>query len=329
MVKTVQITLRQIAWDLVSPDLDDVRLAHTIEAYKNLLISSSGFDPGGEPEKADIHLSGGKALGAAWAAMCVEDLIRTRMFVKGLYEAVTARLSAGKKTVRVLYAGCGPFATLALPLTTLFEPSEVQFELIEINPLSLESVRRLIRNVDLESWFPEISEADATKFRITKEPDIILSETMQRALLEEQQVPIIYNLLSQVGNRCVLVPEKIELSVGWWNPELDPDSRIRKIAPFFELSATAFDRAIAETLKQGEAVKFPGATIDRNALHSPIGGRLAVFTDIQTYGQNRILPNESGLTTPLLLAENPKENAGLKIGYALREKPAIDLDFFR
>ena len=135
--------------------------------------------------------------------------------------------------------------------------------------------------------------------------------------------------MSQVGNRCVLVPEKIELSVGWWNPELDPDSRIRKIAPFFELSATAFDRAIAETLKQGEAVKFPGATIDRNALHSPIGGRLAVFTDIQTYGQNRILPNESGLTTPLLLAENPKENPGLKIGYALREKPAIDLDFFR
>ena len=29
------------------------------------------------------------------------------MFVKGLYEAVTARLSAGKKTVRVLYAGTG------------------------------------------------------------------------------------------------------------------------------------------------------------------------------------------------------------------------------
>ena len=62
--------------------------------------------------REDIHLANGKALGTSWAARCVDDIIRTKKFVAGVYQAVQKLLNEyPEKTVHILYAGTGPFAT--------------------------------------------------------------------------------------------------------------------------------------------------------------------------------------------------------------------------
>ena len=47
--------------------------------------------------------------------MCVDDIMRTRRFVRGVYHAMADMLNAREGKINLLYAGTGPFAMLVLP----------------------------------------------------------------------------------------------------------------------------------------------------------------------------------------------------------------------
>jgi hypothetical protein len=65
--------------------------------------------------------------------------------------------------IHVLYAGCGPFALLALPLMTAFSKQEVVFTLIDIHPESLRCARHLIDSFGYGAHVRAYACADATK----------------------------------------------------------------------------------------------------------------------------------------------------------------------
>ncbi|MBA3350936.1 MAG: hypothetical protein H0U23_00670, partial [Blastocatellia bacterium] len=78
--------------------------------------------------------SGGTAISPTMAAMCVDDFARTVQFIRGPHAAIQAvRTKASDRPVRVLYAGCGPWAPLAIPLMTIFAPRDLHFSLIDIH----------------------------------------------------------------------------------------------------------------------------------------------------------------------------------------------------
>ena len=74
----------------------------------------------------DVYGETGMALGTLWAALCVDDMIRTKMFVKGLIEAVEDIMKKKEGPVHILYAGTGPFATLILPTLASYTSDQVQ-----------------------------------------------------------------------------------------------------------------------------------------------------------------------------------------------------------
>ena len=63
------------------------------------------------------------------------------MFLRGISSAImeaTRRFPA--QPIEVLYAGTGPYASLAIPLMHRFAPSEVKFTLLEVHETAVASV---------------------------------------------------------------------------------------------------------------------------------------------------------------------------------------------
>ena len=187
--------LRQIAGDLT----DAGRPAHTLRSdvldMVGILSRATGvFTPRSEGiERDEIQTPDGLAVSPTMAAMCADDYLRTILFLRGLHDAIArVRQSIGGRPVHVLYAGCGPCATLAVPLMTLFEAREACFRLLDVNPLSIDSARSVVETLGLAAHVTGCEVADAAACRIAPQhrPDIILAEVMQNCLRKEPQVGV-------------------------------------------------------------------------------------------------------------------------------------------
>src|SRR5262245_4487809 len=79
-------------------------------------------------------LDSGKALSPADAARCVLDFRRTACYLQATAAALDAALQRWpQRPLRVLYAGCGPFAPLALPLARRHSAARVEFVLVDVH----------------------------------------------------------------------------------------------------------------------------------------------------------------------------------------------------
>ena len=105
MINNIQPRLKQIADVLQRENLDFDELKVALDDYKTIVYGVSSLEFEDDALRNDIHSENGMALGTAWAAMCLDDGMRTKMFVKGLIEAVETKLNESKKPVHILYAG--------------------------------------------------------------------------------------------------------------------------------------------------------------------------------------------------------------------------------
>lgn len=268
----------------------------------------------------DIFLASGKAISPVEAARCLLEMKRTAIFLRGVHRAVAEMIA--QKTdapVRVLYAGTGPYASLMTPLMHLFLPENVRVDLMEINPFSIQVAMTLIGKLALNKYVDEIyTGADAATFKVTKNYDLVISETMQAVLKKEPQVAIMQNLIPQLPPHAVFIPQQITveaalLSRGKWN---------------------------AETLRN-ENVEIIGLgrimTVDKNHLH-PDDFRsclqlphepgncvqLKLFTNIRVYADYELGENDSSLNMPFFLMEiSGMAGEQLSFGYTQGEVPHI------
>ncbi|WP_306351129.1 hypothetical protein [Flavobacterium sp. '19STA2R22 D10 B1'] len=161
---------------------------------------------------------GGIALSSFDAALCVDDYLRTARFIKGVFQAVNELYTRfpGQK-INILYAGCGPYATLLLPLLPLFDKNDLEAILLDINTSSISSVRNLLSNIGLMDYEVRANQADAITY---KKPDswpihLLISETMYYALIREPQVAIASNLVPQMLPNGILIPEEININLAY------------------------------------------------------------------------------------------------------------------
>ena len=248
----------------------------------------------------------GLAISPTQAAGCADEFLRTTAFLRGLQGAITEALySKSGRPVRILYAGSGPYGTLAVPLMSLFLPDEVRFTILDLHAASIESVKSVVSGLGLDQSVESYVVGNACDYMIPGEslPDILLCETMSTALEKEPQVAILRHLLAQAPE-AIIVPESVRVDAFLVDTSKEPviiipesDDPLAKwqpdridVGPIFELSVStihSWDPLAMDHL--------PAATI--HIPHPPGPGyRPFLFTTITTRGEHVLLTHDCNLT---------------------------------
>jgi hypothetical protein len=290
-------------------------------------------------------LPAGEALSPEGAAACILDVARTATFLRGAFAAVRAALTRfTHRPIEILYAGCGPFAALAIPLTTQFTAADIRFWLLDAHPRSLESARRLVRALDLDAYVGHYIQADATSY--VHEPDgplhMVISETMQRALAKEPQVAIMLNLAPQLCAGGILIPENIAIDACLFDLEKEfaascsgeavPCSQTRdsrrtriELGRVFEIGVDTARRLAA--MRSGHPL--PDAGFPTVVLDVPEGAdkdlHVMLRTEITVFGAAVLREYESGLTNPAIAHELGRIGDGrrMEFRYVLGSNPGF------
>lgn len=327
--------LQELATVLKKDDTDYLELRQALMDFKALVLELSEVNINSEEARKDIHFDNGKALGMAWAALCIDEWMRTKMFVKGLFKAIEHAQQQKEGTLHILYAGCGPFATLILPIMATYLAQEVQFTLLEINKISADNAKQVIGKLGFSDYIKAIHIVDATQYTLDTDVDIVLSETMQHGLVKEQQVPIVMNLMQQVSKATILVPEKITVDLGLINynklfertEETPETAYCTRIGELFELSAERI-ATYADIIEQKDKkIVFPKKTFVLPKEQINRFPLLSMLTDIRVFGNEKLVLNQCSLTMPVRLnnfSETEADDRHIEIGYKIDEVPGFD-----
>jgi len=206
-------------------------------------------------------------------------------------------------TIEILYAGCGPFATLVLPLVTQFKADQAQITLLDIHAQSLEFAHRIIERLGLTDYIRDYTQRDAASYVHPRPLHMVITETMQKALSKEPQVAITLNLAPQLRRGGIFIPERVTIDAYLCDPHREM-ARIRedriKLGRVFELTAEKASEIIRTRGNRSCDAKasLPAGTID---LPREIAARqtLMLATTITVFDKIVIDEYESGLTHPL------------------------------
>lgn len=312
--------LRKLGADILAPGDFHNKLAPAVMAYSDLLFNLTGINSQSEEAREHIHLEHGRAIGTFWAALCIRQVSRTQRFCRALYKAIQYKLAnQPSRPVHVVYAGTGPFATLALPVMLQFEPHEVQFTMLEINPESLTKLQSVLKNLDLESYINAIELCDATQWKSpNKEVDIVISETMERALQREPQISIMLNMVSQLPDNVIYIPEEITVGVAFKTRTGDQIDQ--------QTNLYSFNRATYQKIIAQSAGKPDWVYDETEYNYTPVTDKHLVYTtDIQVY-EDEVLhyPNCSLNFFQKVKPDLPAKNAHIRFQYQDGEMPGFE-----
>jgi hypothetical protein len=300
--------LAAITREILRPERELGDLIPQAQALRDLFERWTHFRiaPDRDIATGQTRLAGGLAISPTLAAMCARELFRTLAFIRGLAQAVTDAAQPGRP-VRVLYAGCGPYALLAAPLMTVFSPEQVTFALLDIHQECLDSAIALIGTLGLSNHVTGSVCTDATSYRIPTDaaPDVVVSETMAVCLRNEPQVSIARNLLQQAPT-ARMVPQSVSVDVALLNgakefvllaPDHEGDIPLAErdrihLGTVFELSS--------DTIRRWEGLDGEHLPAGEVTLPLPLESRYRphLLTRIAVYGDNHLRDYDCSLTVP-------------------------------
>ena len=262
------------------------------------------------------------AISTAIAAHCLLEMKRTAVFLRGINKAISLKISeAAGRPVRILYAGTGPYGTLVIPLLRLFKPEELIVDLLDINSDSLAALHKVTDTLTLSLYIGEVYCADATTFVVTKPYDIVISETMLACLKSEPQVAIMQNLVPQLTEACLFIPEEISIDAFLTNPKLETDRLFHS-----GTEPLPFERRLMENVFK---VSKLNTMLSRKKLSVPCCITsfpvLKLFTTIKVFGNEILTGNDSSITMPKQYFDFRKQCASeVVFWYVQGEKPRIE-----
>jgi predicted RNA methylase len=274
-------------------------------------------------DERETVLQHGKAISPKAATMCVIDFARTAKFLKGIYAGLLqAQQRFPDERLEILYAGCGPFATLAVPLATQFRADQIQFALLDIHGRSLESAKLIVKALGLESYVRAYMQTDATSYVHDRQVHMVISEAMQRALEKEPQVAITMNLLPQLRRGGIFIPEQITVDACLYDATKE----------FLMLPAGSADASVAETLETQRVrinlgrimeltaataadleAKMPRVVIDIPTVVKDLS--IMLLTRVKIFDSIVLDEYESGITYPVVLHDVGRIEAGVRIEF--------------
>lgn len=300
---------------ILSSGNDFFRIQRGIEQLYSLWSQDTHVFAGDLTYEVMKETQDGKIVTPSQAAHCMKDLARTTHFLRGIHLALRHYLQKYEQ-VRILYAGCGPYATLLTPFTSLYSPDQLRFTFIEIEKISHDAVLTLYEKRHKTSYLEEVRLTNAADPAISFDHPfhIIISETMQVGLQNECQVPITRNLSRFLTDDGTFLPEKITLDVYLTGPVdvLEPTA-VEKL-----LLGAAYEldfRNIPPVGHKTTIMMLP-STLDY----------LQLFTEIDIYERERLTVNQSSLTLPITL-DRYMDRKPNKIYFTYEEGPKPGLSF--
>lgn len=320
---------RQLPLGDVFPEAQALR-----DLFERLTAFSADWQNDSPP--AGTRLDCGLAVSPTNAALCLRELGRTTAFLRGLAHAIE-EAQRPERPVRVLYAGCGPYALLALPLMTIFSRGEAVFTLLEIHREVLDRALALIDAFGLSDHVAQAHCVDAARFQVAPEgvPDVIVSEVMAAALHNEPQVGVTRHLLRQAPQArmvpssvkvalCALDPAREHrlLATGEGGPIPPPDRDRIVLGDLFELdrAQVALWSGHEEDHLPASRVRLPESLARRYRLH--------LLTHIAVYGGTCLGDYDCSLTMPRRLrgAEALRGGETLQFRYRLGPRPELEYE---
>ncbi len=314
--------------EILQDEVNYVALEKLLYDFRMFLLDITGLDLNDFEDRKDLEFENGIALCTTFAALCTHDIMRTRQFIRGIYQAIRDVQKKTSKPVHVFYAGTGPFATLLLPILTKLNASEIRLHLMDVNTKTLAYLDKVIEELDIETYVEQVICADATKY--TFDPklkiDILVSETMQHGLVKEQQVPIMINLVSQLPEDTIIIPNNIrlELALRNGNTNLLFEGKYNQIYKKLNVLWDFTPEFIRSNKQENtfELCKDIDFSDDENLFH-----QLVVLTSIQIYKDIWLLPDASGLTIPrtVLKLEEEKNKKHISLSYVIQQEPDFEV----
>lgn len=213
---TTQTLLDSIARTILDEASPREDVHQALDHFSRLCSDVTQIKPDSTCEawSGDIFLESGVAINPEAAAFCIQDYQRSTMFIRGVFAAIKAaqRCFSGV-SIKILYAGCGPFATQLLPLLNQFTPGELDIALLDIHPRSLDSVNKLLRHFGFERHNIRLIHGDACHYQHPERLHIIIAETMQKSLEQEPQFAVTANLAPQLETGGIFIPQQIDVTL--------------------------------------------------------------------------------------------------------------------
>jgi hypothetical protein len=292
-------------------------------------------------DRSATSVPAGSAISPLDAGRCLLDSRRTAVYLRGVYDAIQeARQRFPGEVIHVLYAGCGPFAPLCLPLLPLLAGEAVHFTLLDVHTRAIESLQAIMAALRLEGANIECLVGDATHYHtLDRRPlHVVVSEAMQRALEKEPQVAILMNTAPQLTVGGLMVPEMIAVDavltdlsreLGSNGVVAEPSAHALKPAqlkpwsgriPLGRVLEVDRERACAWSAA-GVSSHLPPARI---ALPSVVPAQysLVLATTIRTFGVHLLQEYESGLTHPLMV-NGWRAGEEIEFTYRLGKRPGF------
>lgn len=320
--------IKKLVSILINNETNQTEVVHLIqEIHKHFqdITNISGYDTQIK-HLAAVPTTRGMALSLNHAAQCLLDYKRTAKFLKGIVSAVREKQQNHPgQIIRILYAGCGPYAPFVTLIAPLFKTDEVQFSLLEINNDSLDSAKKLIIALEQTSYIQAYHLADAVTFKIPSPDtfDILISETLDALLYRESYVPILFNMLPQLSDEIILIPDNVIIKTTWLKNQRNNSEKIE----FQELDTNKILDVRQSVALYNEnptpiPIQLPSKRIKQEATHT----HLLIDTEVYIYDDLILKRGESSLTIPYEMnLENPLKSKDIIFTYHL--EPQVELKY--
>jgi predicted RNA methylase len=302
---------------------DFLIMKQSVDTLYNVFSRITGVSPAQIGTDKDIMLPSGKAISPSAAAHCLLEMKRTAVFLRGIHQAIQQKLNnKTEEPVRILYAGTGPYGTLVIPLLHRFTPQEIQVDLLDINPASLEALQKLIDELQLNDYIGSACCKDATTFTLSRNYDIAISETMLACLKNEPQVAVMQNIIPQLQPEAIFIPEEICIDAALTNPKMEQERFL-----YYEDEPPPFRRIglgnVFTVNKQNLDTDLMQKTIEiPDEKDFPV---LKLFTTVKVFGSEQLSENDSSITLPVNFYDLRKQPAlHIAFWYVQGEKPHIE-----
>lgn len=269
-----------------------------------------------------IRLPSGVALAPRDAARSVVDFMRTARILQGLAAAIGSARARFGAPVEVLYAGCGPFAPLVLPLAARLGPGAARYTLLDVHEHSVALARRAVAGLGLEDCVRAFVHADATSWQNPGPTPwhVVVVEALERALEKEPQVRIMANLAPQLAPGGLVVPERIVVRACLAEVAREVVSLVEAPAPRRRLElGTVFDLNLesARALGRGEPMPVARFVVPELAEGDPTDLMLA--TTLVIGGDVVLEEYESGITYPAFQHRTGRIRSGSVVEFHYQE----------